>query len=227
MNKSTWWKNRRGDNMIYYRKASKLLRKWKTENGYTCKCVMHHRDDTEETYKYNEDHYERWGFNEDGSFEYGKYIMFMTKSEHDSYHNTGEKNSMYGKTHSEEARKKISDNNPWKGGHSNRLGCRLTAEQKELLSKRLSGCNNPNYGKHWTDEQKKERSEKTKGMHSGSDNPFYGKNHSDDSKRVMREAQQYRSQLFKKYKLNGGNLKWPEFLHAFKIGSITEKDIMN
>ena len=102
--------------------------KWKSVNYLTCKCVIHHRDDTEETRKYNSEHYERWGCDEDGTFEYGKYVIFMTLSEHSVYHNTGKErseetrakislnhadfsgkeNPMYGKVHSEETRAKMS-----------------------------------------------------------------------------------------------------------------------
>ena len=36
------------------------------------------------------------GFNLDGTFEYGKYVVFMTASEHMRYHMTGSKNPMCG-----------------------------------------------------------------------------------------------------------------------------------
>jgi hypothetical protein len=75
------------------------------DNNYTCRCVVHHRDDTEECRKYNEEHYERWGFNEDGTFEYGKYVIFMINTEHSAHHHTGA-------IRSEETCKKMCDNHP-------------------------------------------------------------------------------------------------------------------
>ena len=62
--------------------------------------VRHHLRDTEEQRKYNDEHYELWGFNEDGTFEYGKYIIFVTPEEHHNLHHV-----------SEETRKKISESN--------------------------------------------------------------------------------------------------------------------
>ena len=77
------------------------FKRWEKENNITERCVVHHRDDTEETYKYNTEHYERWGCNEDGTFEYGKYVIFMTSAEHNKYHHTN-------KSVSEETRAKMS-----------------------------------------------------------------------------------------------------------------------
>ena len=77
-----------------YVNIQKLLMAWKQENSITKMCVVHHRDDTEECRKYNEEHYELWGYNLDGTFEYGKYVVFMTQSEHASHHWTGDSNPM-------------------------------------------------------------------------------------------------------------------------------------
>lgn len=114
-----------------YRYTHKLLQQWKKDNGITEKCVIHHRDDTPELNQYNNiDHYERWGFDENGEFIYGKYVIFLTQSEHNTYHfkgkpNTklaGENNPMYnvhrkgkdapfyGHEHSVETRNKMSAN---------------------------------------------------------------------------------------------------------------------
>lgn len=107
MNREEWVANGRHINK-YRRYVNNALNQWKQENAITERCAVHHRDDTEECRKYNEEHYERWGCNEDGSFEHGKYVVFMTRAEHAHYHNIGERNSMYGKHHSEETRAKIS-----------------------------------------------------------------------------------------------------------------------
>ena len=100
--------------------------------------MVHHRDDTEETRKYNDEHYELWGFNEDGTFEYGKYVLFVTQSEHNTIHfikcivqytlqvifilmnivrkkmseaTRGEKSHMFGTHLSEETKRKIGEAN--------------------------------------------------------------------------------------------------------------------
>ena len=60
---------------------------------------------------------------------------------------TGEKNPMYGKHHTDEARRKMAgmkkgEKNPMYGKHH-------SAGTKEKMSKKLSGENSPAYGKHW------------------------------------------------------------------------------
>lgn len=62
--------------------------------------VRHHLRDTEEQRKYNDEHYELWGHNLDGTFEYGKYVIFVTEEEHLEIHHL-----------SEETRKRISESN--------------------------------------------------------------------------------------------------------------------
>ena len=108
MNNKEYWSQADATSTSNYRTIRAKLKKWKLENNITERCVVHHRDDTEECLKYNEEHYERWGFNEDGTFEYGKYVVFMTLSEHSVYHSTGERSSMFGMHHSEETRAKMS-----------------------------------------------------------------------------------------------------------------------
>ena len=108
MNNKEYWSQVDALSTSNYKIIRAKLEKWKLANNITERCVVHHRDDTEECLKYNEEHYERWGFNEDGTFEYGKYVVFMTLSEHSMHHNTGERNSMYGKHHNEETLEKMS-----------------------------------------------------------------------------------------------------------------------
>lgn len=130
MNRDEWYKNSRtGDrSSSYYKTCHKAYQQWRHQNGYTCKCVVHHRIDTEEARKYNEEHYERWGCNEDGTFEHGKYVVFMTRSEHSHYHASNKSadhraklsEAMVGNKNPAkrtEVRAKISKNNAhyWKG----------------------------------------------------------------------------------------------------------------
>lgn len=128
MNKQEYWKSSKQRSTTEYRHTHELLKQWQIENSITEKCVIHHRDDTEECRKYNEAHYERWGINETGDFIEGQYVKFMTASEHAKYHAShksdehraklskafsGDKNPS--KRH--EVRAKISANNAryWKG----------------------------------------------------------------------------------------------------------------
>lgn len=96
----------------------------------------------------------------------------MTDEEKKEKHGQpGEKNSMFGKTHTEEARKNISDKNK---GISKNLGFKHSDEMKKKLSdiaKTRTGNKNPFYGKG----------------KPGVKNPFYGKKLSDEAKKSISE----------------------------------------
>lgn len=206
MNKHEYWKLTNKQSTFEYRRIHELLEQWKITNNISEEsCVVHHRDDTEECRKYNEEHYERWGFNEDGTFEYGKYVVFMTKAEHNTHHikgrilsdatkeklsviNMGENHPMYGKKHSDITRGKMSN------AHK--------------------GEKNPFYGKHLSDEHRAKLSASRK-----------DKKHTDCAKEKIRAAQQARlvglKLLYNTYKNNGGDKKWNDFQKALKSGDIT------
>ena len=109
-------------NYNYKKACHERLREYLLENNLSGEWVVHHRDDTPETIAYNAQYYNRWGYNADGSFEYGKYVVFMTKGDHTKYHHTGNRKigeniskalkgrigSMTGKKHSLETRAKQS-----------------------------------------------------------------------------------------------------------------------
>lgn len=190
----------------------KILRQWKCDNHITERCVIHHRDDTEECQKYNEEHYELWGFNEDGTFEYGKYVVFMTLSEHSKHHNIDKEVSDLARQHMGESQKRRFENKK----------------------------NHPMYGKHHSDETRKKISKANKGAYAGENNPMYGthrcgeanpmfgKCHSDNARQKMSESisrqMQAASYLYKVYKLNGGTLKWQSFRRALKNDDIIFTD---
>lgn len=93
-----------------------------------------------------------------------------------------ENNPMYGKHFSEETKRKMSESQrgekSWMWGRRGELchnyGRKLTKEQKEKLSKLLSGKNNPNFGKKLTKEQRKSISEHHADVR-GEKNPMWGK----------------------------------------------------
>lgn len=164
--------NRRYDN------ASREIQRSLKYNTNPEATVRHHLRDTEEQRKYNDEHYELWGFEIDKNgnehFEYGKYIIFVTKEEHVEIHKcsyetreklSGENNGMYGKHHSEETKKKMSENH---------LG-----EKNHMYGKRgeLAPC----YG----------RCGELHPMY-GKAGAFKGKRHTDESKQKMSDASKAR-----------------------------------
>ena len=128
--------------------------------------VIHHLRDTEEQRKYNDEHYELWGFeiDENGNehFEYGKYVVFWTKERHNSYH-----------AESDETR--------------NRIKASKTPELKKHLSEILSGKNNPMYGKMGELAPCYGRCGELHPMY-GKESPFKGKRHTEESKQKISEA---------------------------------------
>lgn len=173
MNKTEWRRGnnwRRDKHTKYYEHVQKLLKDWMIENNINEPCVVHHRDDTEECRKYNNEHYELWGHeadeNGDIRFEYGKYVIFMTRAEHASHHHTGAKRSKEtcekisasnkGKIISDEQRAKLRAAN---------IGKHPTEETRKKLSIAHSGSNHPMWGKHHTDETKNKISVAHKGKH--------------------------------------------------------------
>jgi hypothetical protein len=112
------------------------------------------------------------------------YVRCQTKS--------GENHPMYGKTHSEETKRKMSgENHPMYGktGENNPMyGKTHSEETKRKMSKAKSGENNywygktgenhPMYGKTHSEETKRKMSEKM----SGENHPMYGKPRSDETK---------------------------------------------
>ena len=207
--------------------------------------VIHHLRDTEEQRKYNDEHYELWGFeiDENGAdhFEYGKYVIFVTKEEHSKIH-----------SQSEETRKKISENNakPALGKHlsdeakhhlsvinTGKRHSRETIEkiragntgkrQTEEVKQKISIANS---GKKRTDESRRKMSESHKGKPAANK----GVKMSDAARQHMRDAAKNRapmsedvankirdrisffSEKYKKYKENGGELSWNNFQKEYR-----------
>jgi ribosome-binding protein aMBF1 (putative translation factor) len=103
------------------------------------------------------------------------YSKMSSQEKKDKHGLPGEHNGMFGRTHSEKARKSISDKNK---GVSKNLGFKHSDEMKKKLSdiaktrigdknpfygKGVAGVNNPSFGRKHTDEFKKQISDRNKG----------------------------------------------------------------
>lgn len=163
--------------------------------------VIHHLRDTEEQRKYNDEHYELWGHNLDGTFEYGKYVVFWTEEDHFKYHHMSEetrrvmstntraardqewienqRQKHLGKKASEETKKKMSDSHKkrWENedlkSRSHEFN-KWTNERKASMSEKFKSDGNPFYGKHHSP-----------GKFAGENNGMYGKHHTDKARDNM------------------------------------------
>lgn len=88
-------------------------------------------------------------------------LIFLTVTEHVKLHHKGEKHHMYGKHHSEETRKKISET--LKGRPGANRGKKYSAEHRKKLSEAHKGKPSSRRGKQLSDEVKKRISETLKG----------------------------------------------------------------
>lgn len=205
MNQREWKEFSRVDKVkahYWYNKVTKkrISREFESlENCDKDATVIHHLRDTEEKRKYNDEHYELFGFeiDEDGNeiFNYGKYVVFWTKEHHNEYHKC-----------SEETRKKLSiassgKNNPMYGVHrygelNPMYGKHLSETAKKRISESLRG-------RKLSEEHKQHLREASKTRPQISDEtrrklriarskrivqPMYGKNHTDETKRRMSDA---------------------------------------
>ena len=84
-------------------------------------------------------------------------LIFLPSSEHSILHNKGENSTFYGKKHSEETKKKMSDS--WD------YDKHFTEETKERMSAAHKGNTPWNKGKHLSEEHKKKLSDDNKGKH--------------------------------------------------------------
>lgn len=133
--------------------------------------VIHHLRDTEEQRKYNDEHYEMFGFeiDENGNevFNYGKYVVFWTKEHHSEYHKC-----------SEETRKKLS----------------IASSGKNNAMYGKYGKNHPAYGREVAESTKKKLSEALRGKKKSEEHiqhlreANFGKKVSEESKRKISES---------------------------------------
>lgn len=166
----------------WYNKTRKLQRSLCYESDPNAS-IIHHLRDTEEQRKYNDEHYELWGHNLDGSFEYGKYVIFVTKEWHDNYH-----------AQSEET----------KARNSAAVKASITPERRARMREVQLGCKNSMYGK-------KGELAPCYGR-CGELHPMYGKCHTDEAINKISSTMNVLTSQYYNYKNSGGNLKWCEFL---------------
>ena len=169
MNRQEWLANGSPKTPEYI-KVKSICDKMKLERGITETYNIHHLMDTDEQIAYNSTYYERWGIDENGEFVEGKYVVFLTHSEHARWHMT-HNNPMF----NPETCQKVSES---------RKGIKFSDETLERLSESHKG--NPRLG--WTEETFKRVSESNKitwadpnrrktlsDARKGANNPMYGK----------------------------------------------------
>jgi len=98
------------------------------------------------------------------------------------FDNRGKNHYLYGKTPSEETKRKQSES--MKGENHPMYGKTRSEESKRKQSESNKGENNPMYGKTRSEESKRKQSEALK----GENNPMYGKTRSEESKRKQSES---------------------------------------
>ena len=188
MNQKEWKKSGKFPGKYeWYNKTRKLQKSLYYESDPNAN-IIHHLRDTEEQRKYNDEHYELWGFNLDDTFEYGKYVVFWTKEKHDAYH-----------TISEETRKKNSES----------VKASITPERHKRMSEVQRGEKNSMYGK---------RGELAPCYgRCGELHPMYGKHHTDKAKEQIIQTMNILKSEYRKYKENGGILKWNIFMKELSL----------
>ncbi len=121
-----------------------------------------------------EAHYHRWLKHKDRR-DLGAAVI-LTKGEIDGLDTSGDKNPFYGKKHSSETRKKLSDAS---SGEKNYFyGKSLSEDHKKKLSESKKGEKHYLYGKHHSEETRKKISLANK-----------GRTHTEESKKKMSESQ--------------------------------------
>lgn len=221
MNYTEFWKLAKSHsdelNWFYYKAVHEILRN--SELYRSDKCMqVHHLCDTEERIKYNNEHYELWGFNEDGTFEYGKYVIFVTREEHLQIH-----------TQSEITKDKIGKasrerwSNPEYRERMSKIRKDMSTE--DVIAKRVCSYHktleNPEVRLKMSESQKNRRlnnpiSEETRkklrDANLGEKNPMYGKHPSEETRQRMSDSQKllWNDERRREYslKLSGENAPW-------------------
>lgn len=201
--KEYWKAVRSGANVREYDLRSREIQRSLKYNPDPTATVRHHLMDTPEQIEYNNANYELWGHNLDGTFEYGKYMIFVTPEEHHKIHAVSDvtrqriSEANTGKKHSEKTKQLMSElhsgsNNPMYGvrltGENNGMyGKHHSDETKNLLSEKFSGENNPMFDRKGELAPCYGRCGELHPMY-GKESAFKGKHHTDEAKQKMSEA---------------------------------------
>ena len=144
--------------------------------------VIHHLRDTEEQRKYNDEHYEMFGFeiDENGNehFEYGKYVVFWTKEHHNKYHKDSDETR-----HKKSVAGKIRWQDTLYRDHMIKAIREVWSDEHRIhkRSEAYSGEGNPFYGKHHSQETKEK-------YFIGKSNPMYGVIQSEETRNKISKA---------------------------------------
>jgi hypothetical protein len=170
MNQKEWKISERyKDKFKWYNKTRKIQKSLQYNSDPNAK-IIHHLRDTDEQRKYNDNHYELWGFeiDENGSehFEYGKYVVFVTEEWHNNYH-----------SQSDETKRKNSES----------VKASMTEDVRKRISESLTGDKNPMYGKRGELAPCYGRCGELHPMY-GKQSAFKGKHHTEESKKLLSDA---------------------------------------
>jgi hypothetical protein len=227
------WRTTHSSRKFAYYNKVKIIQKSLKYNSDPNAIIIHHLRDTEEQRRYNDEHYELWGFeiDENGNehFEYGKYVIFVTREEHSNIHKV-----------SDETRNKISValNKYWTPQHRLDWSIKVSGKGNSFYGRhhsdetiaKISGEHNGMYGKHHTDEARRIISEANKNKLvsqetrdklskavSGEKNGMYGKKPKPGQWDRSVELQKLASIAYKEHKNSGGTMKWQDFRRQFFI----------
>ena len=131
---------------------------------------------------------------------------------HSGDHKRFASNSFKGKHHTAESKKKLSEkakerlSDPTKNGM---YGKTHSEETREKISKSKLGQTSWMKGKHHTDEAKEKNRQSHIGKYDGEKNPMYGKKHSEETRAIISEASKKQWEMFKK----SGKQHWNKGKH--------------
>lgn len=130
----------------------------------------------------------RYGYNltagGDGSCGYKHTAETKEKMKLHHHDVSGENNPFYGKSHTVETRKALSESN---------TGKKLSQETKDKISRSMSGKNHPLYGKHFSETSKRKMSESHKGQGKGQK---FSEEHKAHLSEAIRKSWETRSRKF-------------------------------
>jgi hypothetical protein len=129
-------------------------------------------------------------------------VVFSKESKRKmSKSHTGEKNHFYGKKHTQETIKRMSEVKIglYEGENNPHYGKNHTEESKRRISESRLGELNPMYGKHHTEEARLKMSL----FQSGENHPMRGKHHTKESKQKMSESQKLRFENIENHPMYG------------------------